>query len=449
MFVLLMSHGEPEWPYDFMIKLKPVVPLDAGGILPKDKETHRRRRDSMDLTVQKLPQSSPKKERFPISLLCLTLGAFAIGMTEFIIMGLLPNVARDLNVSIPMAGQLITSYALGVAVGAPVLTVLTHKMPQKKLLVLLMAIFIAGNAFSAVAPTYPLLIGARIVTALAHGTFLGVGTLIASRLVRPDKRAGAVSMVLAGLTIANIIGVPFGTFIGQQLGWRSSFGAITILGCISLLGIIRFIPVIRQDQLSSLAQEFRSLMNPQVLLMLLTGAFGCASLFSMFTYLTPALETISGYKEHEVTWILVLFGIGVTLGNLLGGKLADWRLMPSMIVNFAVLGIVLALLTFMLNYAVLAVITVFIWGIAAFGIMPGVQVRILNLAHKAPLLASTSSHSALNLGNASGAYLGGLVITYAGLPNVPWLAAGLAFLGCGGAILSYVIVDRKGKNQQG
>ncbi len=171
-----------------------------------------------------------KKDRFPLSLLCLTIGAFAIGMTEFIIMGLLPNVADDLHVTIPQAGQLITSYALGVAVGAPVLTVITHRMQQKKLLVLLMCIFIAGNALSAVAPTYYLLIAARIMTAFAHGSFLGVGSLIAARLVRPEKRAGAVSMVLAGITVANIIGVPFGTFIGQQLGWRASFGRLPYWG---------------------------------------------------------------------------------------------------------------------------------------------------------------------------------------------------------------------------
>lgn len=248
-------------------------------------------------------------------------------MTEFIIMGLLPNVADDLHVTIPQAGQLITSYALGVAVGAPVLTVITHRMQQKKLLVLLMCIFIAGNALSAVAPTYYLLIAARIMTAFAHGSFLGVGSLIAARLVRPEKRAGAVSMVLAGITVANIIGVPFGTFIGQQLGWRSSFGAITLLGILSLIGIIRFIPIIRQDQPSSLAQEFRSLVNPQVLLMLITGALGCASLFSVFTYITPMLESISGFAEHSVTWILVLFGFGVTIGNIVGGKLADRKLM--------------------------------------------------------------------------------------------------------------------------
>lgn len=389
-------------------------------------------------------QASParKKGLFPLSLLCLTLGAFAIGMTEFIIMGLLPNVANDLHVTIPQAGQLITGYALGVAVGAPVLTILTHKVPQKKLLVLLMCIFIIGNAFSVIAPTYWLLLAARIGTAFAHGTFLGVGSLIATRLVSPDRRASAVSIVLAGLTIANIIGVPFGTFIGQQLGWRASFGAITILGILSLAGIIRFIPVIRQEHAPDLAKEFRNLMNPQVLLVLLTGALGCGSLFAVFTYITPMLENISGFAEHSVTWILVLFGFGVTIGNMLGGKLADWKLMPSLMTNFGVLAVILAVLTVMLPHPYLAVITVFCWGIAAFGIMPGIQVRIMNLTREAPLLAATSSHSALNLGNAGGAYLGGLAITYSGLASVPWLAAALAALGLIGAMTSYLI-ERK------
>lgn len=383
-----------------------------------------------------------KSGMFPLSLLCLTLGAFAIGMTEFIIMGLLPNVAADLQVSIPQAGLLITGYALGVAVGAPILTVFTHRIPQKKLLVLLMCIFIVGNALSVVAPTYMLLMAARIVTSFSHGTFLGVGSLIAARLVAPERRAGAVSLVIAGLTIANIVGVPFGTFIGQQLGWRASFGAITLLGIVSLIGIIRFIPVIRQDKPSDLAKEFRNLMNPQVLLVLLTGALGCGSLFAVFTYITPLLENISGFPEHSVTWILVLFGIGVTIGNMLGGRLADWKLMPSMMANFAVLAVILALLTVMLPHPYLAVITVFVWGVAAFGIMPGIQVRIMNLTREAPLLSVTSSHSALNLGNAGGAYLGGLAITYTGLPSVPWVAAVLAALGLIGAMTSY-LVERK------
>ncbi|WP_079909501.1 MFS transporter [Paenibacillus sp. 32352] len=387
-------------------------------------------------------RTSRKKGRFPLSLLCLTLGAFAIGMTEFIIMGLLPNVAEDLHVTIPQAGQLITSYALGVAVGAPVLTVFTHRIPQKKLLTLLMCIFIIGNALSMIAPVYSLLIGARVLTAFAHGTFLGVGSLIATRLVSPDRRAGAVSLVLAGLTIANIIGVPFGTFIGQQLGWRASFGAITLLGIISLAGIIRFIPALQQEQVSDLKQQFRSLVNPQVLLVLLTGALGCASLFAVFTYITPMLESITGFAEHSVTWILVLFGFGVTIGNIVGGKLADWKLMPSLMTNFAILVVILALLTVTLHNPYTAVITVFCWGVAAFGIMPGIQIRIMNLTREAPLLAATSSHSALNLGNAGGAYLGGLTITLAGLPYVPWLAALLAALALLGAIISSQ-ADRK------
>ncbi|MCU6791080.1 MFS transporter [Paenibacillus sp. WQ 127069] len=396
----------------------------------------------MSSAINQAP-SSHKKGRFPLPLLCLTAGAFAIGMTEFIIMGLLPNVANDLGVTIPQAGQLITSYALGVAFGAPLLTIFTHKVPQKKLLILLMCIFIVGNALSVVAPSYYLLIAARVMTAFAHGTFLGVGSIIAARLVAPEKRAGAVSMVLAGLTIANIIGVPFGTFIGQQLGWRASFGAITIMGIISLIGIIKFIPVIRQEHVPSLAKEFRSLINPQVLLVLVTGAFGCASLFSVFTYITPMLESISGFAEHSVTWILVLFGFGVTIGNMLGGRLADWKLKPALIINFAVLAVILSLLTVTLSNPVLAVITIFLWGIAAFGIMPGIQIRIMNLAHEAPLLATTSSHSALNLGNASGAYLGGVTITYMGLSSVPWLAACLAVLALGGVILSFGLEKRR------
>ncbi|MFB5676303.1 MFS transporter [Paenibacillus terreus] len=389
--------------------------------------------------------SSPNvkgKDRFPFSLLCLTLGAFAIGMTEFVIMGLLPNVAQDLGVTIPQAGQLITSYAIGVAVGAPVLTILTHKVPQKKLLCLLMIIFILGNALSVIAPSYGFLIAARIGTAFAHGTFLGVGSLMAARLVRPEKRAGAVSLVLSGLTVANIVGVPFGTFIGQQLGWRASFAAIVIMGLISLVGIIRFIPVMRQDQHTSIAQEIRSLVNPQVLLMLLTGAFACASLFAVFTYITPLLMDISGFAEASITWILVLFGIGVTIGNIVGGRLADWKLMPSLIVNFGVLAVILAVLTFALQSKALAIITVFIWGVAAFGMMPGLQVRIMNLASEAPLLASTSTHSVLNLGNASGAFLGGVVITYMGLQQLPWVSGIIALAGMAGALASLALERR-------
>ncbi|MEW4370445.1 MFS transporter [Paenibacillus kandeliae] len=381
--------------------------------------------------------------RFPIALFCLTAGAFAIGMTEFVIMGLLPNVAEDLNVTIPQAGQLITGYALGVAVGAPILTIATNRIAQKQLLCLLMLIFIVGNLVAALAPNYELLMGSRLVTALAHGTFLGTGSLIAARLVRPDKRAGAVSMVLAGLTIANIIGVPFGTLIGQQLGWRASFGAITIMGVISLIGIILLIPKIQQTEQPRLSKEVSSLFQPQVLLILATGAFGCCSMFTVFTYITPLLTDVTGFQESNVTWILVMYGVGVTLGNILGGRLADWKLMPSVITIFAILSALLMILSGVLHIPALALIFIFLWGMAAFGIMPGIQLRIMNLAHEAPRLAATSSHSALNLGNAAGAFLGGVVITHLGLVYVPLIGGLIAAVGVAGALLSYYMVEKK------
>ncbi|MUT66242.1 MFS transporter [Paenibacillus sp. NEAU-GSW1] len=373
--------------------------------------------------------SSSATRAFPLSLICLTIGAFAIGMTEFLVMGLLPNVAKDLHVTISQAGQIITAYALGVAIGAPLLTMLTHSQPKKKLLIGLMGIFILGNALSMIAPTYPLLIAARVLTALAHGTFLGVGSLIATYLVSPDRRGSAVSIVLAGLTIANIIGVPIGTFIGQHFGWRASFGVITVLGVFSLLGIMKFIPVIRESHTTSLKQEIRSVLKPQVLLTLLVGLFGCASLFALFTYISPVLQSITGYQESSVTWILVIFGIGVTIGNMIGGKLADWKPLPYLAANFAVLAIILAVLTAALSNPILAVITIFLWGVAAFAIMPGIQLRTMTLAGDAPMLTATANHSALNVGNALGAYTGGLAITLFGLPSLTWLAAALAAFG--------------------
>ncbi|SEG46716.1 MFS transporter [Paenibacillus sp. UNC499MF] len=382
------------------------------------------------------------KDRFPLALVSLTCGAFAIGMTEFVIMGLLPNVAGDLHVTIPHAGQLITGYALGVAVGAPLLAVATHRLPQKMLLCLLMVLFILGNAVAAIAPNYGLLMGARLLTALAHGTFFGVGSVIAANLVKPNRRAAAVSIMMAGLTIANIIGVPFGTFIGQNMGWRASFGAVAVMGVISLAGIIALIPVIPREESSSLVRQIRALAQPRLLLVLLTGAIGCSSLFTVFTYIAPLLEQVTGYAEHSVTWILVLFGFGVTFGNILGGKLADWKLMPVMISSFAVLSLILAVFAYTVKMPAAAVVTIFIWGIAAFGVLPGLQVKIMTLAKDAPALASTSNHSALNLGNAGGAFLGGMVINQAGLTALPWTGAVLSLIGMLLALWVFAL-DRK------
>ncbi|AJS60607.1 MFS transporter [Paenibacillus sp. IHBB 10380] len=391
---------------------------------------------------QSINRKQAVKEPFPISILALTVGAFAIGMTEFVIMGLLPNVAEDLNVSISSAGQLITSYALGVAIGAPIMTILTRKIPQKTLLCLLMVLFILGNAISVIAPNYTVLMVVRIITALTHGTFFGVGAVIASNLVRPDKRAGAVSIMMAGLTIANIVGVPLGTFIGQHLGWRASFATIAIIGIVALIGILMFIPHIRQDKPASLAKQITALVQPKLLLYLLIGALGNASLFTVFTYIAPLLQQISGFAEHSVTWILVLFGCGVTIGNFVGGKLADWKLTPSILGIYFVVCIILTIFTFTVHHPIAAVVTIFFWGVASFSVMPGLQIRIMSLAQEAPALASTTSHSAGNLGNATGAFIGGWVITQMGLTSLPWVGAILVGLGLVLGIACY-IVERK------
>lgn len=343
-------------------------------------------------------------------------------------MGILPNVANDLNVSIASAGQLITMYALGVAVGAPILTILTHQIPQKRLLLLLMGLFILGNGISVFAPNYAVLMGARMLTALTHGTFFGVGAVIASNLVRPDRRAGAVSIMMAGLTIANIIGVPIGTFIGQSMGWRASFAAIAIMGVVALLGILIFIPQIRQAQTSSIAQQITALIRPRLLLFLLIGALGNAGLFAVFTYIAPLLIEITGFAESSVTWILVLFGIGVTVGNIVGGRLADWKLLPSILGIYFSTVVILTIFTITIHNPVTAVLTIVLWGVASFAVFPGMQIRVMNLAQSAPALASTASHSAGNLGNAAGAFIGGLVITHLSLTSLPWVGAGLVAL---------------------
>lgn len=385
----------------------------------------------------KLSNQSEAREHFPIALFSLTVGAFAIGMTEFVIMGILPNVAEDLQVSISQAGQLITGYALGVAIGGPVLAVMTSRIPQKLLLCLLMLIFTLGNAIAVIAPNYSTLMMARMITALSHGTFFGIGAILASNLVPPGKRAGAVSVMMAGLTIANILGVPAGTYIGQHMGWRASFGAVACMGVVSLIGILMLIPKIKHEKQTSLLDQVSALAQPRLLLVLAIGALATGSLFTVFTYIAPLLEQTAGFSEHSVTWILVLFGIGVTAGNIIGGKLADWKLMPTVIVGFLFLSAILALLTLTIRDPYTAVVSIFVWGVAAFGILPGLQVRIMNLAKAAPALASTSNHSAMNIGNAGGAFLGGWMITHAGLLSLPWTASILTLLGCALAVASY------------
>lgn len=365
------------------------------------------------------------------ALYALTLGAFAIGLTEFIIMGLLPEVASSLNVSISMAGMLVTGYALGVAIGAPIITVATSKMKRKELLIFLMILFIAGNLLAALAPNYTILMIARILSALTHGSFFGVGSVIAAELVPKEKRAGAIAIMFTGLTLANILGVPFGTYIGQAFGWRSTFWSITMIGIIALLGIFLLVPRVEAAQ-SSLKQELGVLKQPAVHIALLMTVFGFGGVFTAFTYISPILVEITGFAPKSISYILVLFGVGITIGNIYGGKLADRKLLPSLLGILVLLAIILAVFSITDQYKIFTLIMVFIFGIAAFGTVPGLQLHMLNTAKEAPTLASTLNIAAFNLGNALGAFIGGLVIDLGiggGLPAVPWVASLVTVVG--------------------
>jgi len=363
----------------------------------------------------------------PITLLVLAISAFAIGTTEFVIMGILPEVARDLSVSLPSAGMLVSGYALGVAVGAPVLAVVTSKMPRKLALQLLMLIFIAGNVLCAVAPGYNVLMAARVLTSFAHGSFFGIGAVVAASLVAADKRASAIALMFTGLTLANVLGVPFGTFIGQEFGWRATFWIVSVLGLVSLAGLSVLLPRSEEAAPSGLMQEFRVLTQPATWLALMMTVVGFGGVFVVFTYIAPILEQVTGFSPRAVTLVLVLFGVGLTVGNTIGGKLADRALLPSLMGILALLAVVMLVFSFTSHHALAAVITIFVWGIAAFATVPPLQTRVVEQAREAPNLASTLNIGAFNLGNAGGAWLGGLALTHGyGLDRLPLVAAAVA-----------------------
>ncbi|HET6159316.1 MAG TPA: MFS transporter [Dongiaceae bacterium] len=362
----------------------------------------------------------------PLALYALTIGAFGIGVTEFVIMGLLMEVSADLGVSIPAAGLLISGYALGVVVGAPVMTVMTGRWPRKNVLLGLMLIFTLGNAACALAPTYALLMAARVLTAFAHGTFFGVGAVVATGLVAPDRKASAIAIMFTGLTVATILGVPFGTWLGQALGWRATFWAVTLIGLIAMAVIATFVP---KDKAAPDAGDWRSdvraLVRRPVLLGLLTTVLGFGGMFAVFSYIAPLLTQVTGFSEAAVSPILLVFGGGLIAGNLIGGRLADWRLAPTMLGTLLVLAVTLASMTFALHDKALMIAFVGLLGVASFATVPPLQMWVLAKAEGAgQSLASSFNIGAFNLGNAGGAWLGGMVIDHGlGLGSVTWVAA--------------------------
>ncbi|CAI1027871.1 Inner membrane transport protein ydhP [Serratia proteamaculans] len=366
----------------------------------------------------------------PVSLLALALSAFAIGTTEFVIMGLLPEVARDLQVSIPSAGWLISGYALGVAIGAPIMALLTAKLPRKKTLLLLMVIFIFGNIMCALGYSYDFLMLARIITALCHGAFFGIGAVVAANLVPANRRASAVALMFTGLTLANVLGVPLGTALGQALGWRSTFWAVAVIGVFSLLALYSKLPTVKDEAPTDLKKELAALRGAGIWLSLLMTVAFAASMFALFTYIAPLLTEVTGVSSHGVSWTLLLMGVGLTLGNILGGRLADWRLPLTLTCTYLVIACFAALFSWTSHSMVPAEITLFLWAAAAFAAVPALQINVVTYGKKAPNLVSTLNIAAFNVGNAIGAWVGGVVIAQGlGLTSVPLAAAGIALLG--------------------
>ncbi|MGE8234389.1 MAG: MFS transporter [Stenotrophomonas sp.] len=365
----------------------------------------------------------------PLALLALTLGAFAIGTTEFVIVGLIPTIAADLQVSLPSAGLLVSLYALGVAVGAPVLTALTGRVPRKALLVALMLLFTVGNLIAWMAPGYGSLIVARVLTGLAHGVFFSIGSIIATSVVPKDKAASAIAIMFTGLTVALVTGVPLGTFIGQHLGWRATFLAVAALGVIALLGSLLFVPRdLPRSAPATFGQQFAVLAQPRLLLVYAMTALGYGGTFLSFTFLASILQDVSGFSANAVSAVLLVYGVSVAIGNLWGGRLADRRgPIPALTLIFGLLALVLLVLTFTAYNRWLVLLTVLALGAVAFGNVPGLQVYVVKQAQRfvpqATDVASGLNIAAFNIGIALGASLGGLVVDHIGLMHTPWIGA--------------------------
>jgi len=365
----------------------------------------------------------------PLALWALALSAFAIGTTEFVIVGLIPTIAASLGVSVPSAGLLVSLYALGVAVGAPVLTALTGRVPRKHLLLALMLLFTIGNLLAWMAPGYATLMAARVITGLAHGVFFSIGSTIATGLVSRDKAASAIALMFTGLTVALVTGVPLGTFIGQTFGWQATFLAVSLLGVIAIIGSAILVPnTIAMSKPASLMTQLAVLKKPRLLLVYAMTTLGYGGTFVAFTYLAPILQDVSGFSASSVSLVMLVYGLSVAFGNIWGGKLAD-RLGPvrALQIVFALLAAVLLALALSASSMWLALATVLLWGAVAFGNVPGLQVYVVQRAEiDAPHaidVASGLNIAAFNVGIALGAWGGGLVVARVGLMATPWIGA--------------------------
>lgn len=378
-----------------------------------------------------------------LPLLALAAAAFGVGTTEFVVMGLLPNVAADLGIAVPSAGMIITAYAAGVVIGAPIMAVLTNGRRRKPALLALMSIFIAGNLLCALAPGYELLIAARIVTAFCHAAFFGIAAVVAADLVPSDRRTQAVALVFAGLTVANILGVPGGTALGSVLGWRAAFVGVAAIGLLAIAALAVWLPGDLKSPRGDLRTEFKVLGRPQAMLAMAMTVLTSASAFSVFTFIAPILGEVTGLSVAGISWALLVVGLGMTAGSFVGGRLADLSLMGTL-VGFMLAGIAVMLtLPHAAPHPVVMFGLLFVWGTVAFAIAPALQMRVMRAAADAPNAASTLNQAAFNLGNAGGAWIGSTALTLGlGYLQLPYIAVGLSTLALTVAGMS-VALDRR------
>ncbi len=365
--------------------------------------------------------------RIPLPLLALAIGAFGIGVTEFAPMGMLPAIATDLGVTIPAAGMLVSAYAMGVLIGAPLLTLTTTKVPRRTLLIALMGIFTVGNLLSALADSYATLMAARILTSFNHGTFFGVGSVVAASVVAPERRAGAVATMFLGLTIATIGGVPLATWVGETIGWRTAFAGVAVLGAFAMVALRFALPDLPATSGGNIKAELKVLVRGPVLGALLLTVLGSSAMFTVFTYIVPILREEAHASTAFVTAMMMLFGVGMTIGNVWGGKAADRAPTRTLVVSLVALAAALVVFAGVMRLPAAAAVTILVWGIASFAIVPPLQMRVMEAAADAPNLASAMNIGAFNLGNAIGAALGGGVIdTGFGYPTVALAGAAMA-----------------------
>ncbi|MGG0188170.1 MFS transporter [Bacillus rhizoplanae] len=368
------------------------------------------------------------KRRSTLALLALAVSAFAIGTTEFISVGLLPLIAQDLNVTVTTAGLTVSLYALGVTFGAPVLTSLTSSMSRKSLLLWIMIVFIVGNSIAASATSISLLLIARVVSAFSHGVFMSIGSTIAADLVPENRRASAIAIMFTGLTVATITGVPIGTFIGQQFGWRASFVVIVVVGIIAFIANSILIPSnLRKGNRTTFRDQITLITNGRLLLLFIITALGYGGTFVVFTYLSPLLQEITGFKAGAVTIILLVYGVAIAIGNVIGGKVANRNPIHALFYMFIVQAVVLFMLTFTAPFKIAGLITIILMGLLAFMNVPGLQIYVVMLAERfvpgAVDVASAINIAAFNAGIAIGSYLGGVITDSIGLIHTPWIGA--------------------------